>query len=546
MLRSLTCFNVSMLHCFIASSLSPFYGILPAMPTIDTLISSLNASDERTRRLAGDQLVAYGKEAIPALVLALASPAARVRQSASFLLGRIGGVAEAHALITALADEDPKVRKNCAVALGRFGQVEHAEAVAMALLREPFSYVRASLMLALGATGGQKAHALLQTFAPEAEEEREALRKALDYTAPARPVAVWVVGGWRPLVLLECPVGMERIAQDEVVAAGLTRPQTAGEGRLRMAGETRPDELREQLRCSYGPLLVAGHAPALPLDDPLACSRAVYDLVATSSTLQRWREWVATDDDQLRIRLAFGPHTRGETVRAVLEQVRLACAPMGISDSPSRYDAELVIESNRRGAQLLIRPSFASDERFTYRLKDVPAAVDPVIGAGLARLVRTDRPQPTVFDPTCGSGTLLIERYKLGGTGQLVGIDTMQDAVDASLANLAAAGLSQAIRVQRGDAKRPRDWPMCDEVLANLPFGIRTQMFESNIPALYTGIARNLLEQLRPGGRALFYTALPDLMDEALNATDTLVPAERLKVLAGGILVTVIVAMRPA
>jgi hypothetical protein len=414
------------------------------------------------------------------------------------------------------------------------------------LAHEPFSYVRASLALALGATGGQAAHATLAALVPETDEEREALRKALDRTAPLRPTAVWVVGGWRPKALLECPPGLERIAADEVFAAGHPRPQRGGEGLLRLAPEVLPDDLRAQLRCSFGPLLTAGSAPPLALDDPHACGVAVARLVASSITLQRWREWVAADGDELRIRLAFGPRTRAEVARAVLDAVRTACAPFGISDSPSRYDAELVIESDQHGSHLFVRPSFANDERFAYRLGDVPAAVDPVIAAGLARIVRTqpEGHSPLVFDPTCGSGTLLIERAILGGTERLQGLDILQDAVTIAEANVVAAGMDRTIKIRRGDAMQQRSWPQCDEVLANLPFGLRTQMFERDIPQLYASVARHVAHALRPGGRALFYTARPDLIDDALNTVDGLLPGERLRIMAGGIMVTAVVAVR--
>lgn len=263
-------------------------------------------------------------------------------------------------------------------------------------------------------------------------------------------------------------------------------------------------------------------------------------------TLQRWREWVAADGDELRIRLAFGPRTRAETARAVLDAVRSACAPFGIIDSPSRYDAELVIESDYHGTQLFVRPSFATDERFDYRIGDVPAAVDPVIAAGLARLVRTqpEGRSPIVFDPTCGSGTLLVERAILGGAERLHGLDILQDAVQVATTNIAAAGLAGTIQIRRGDAMQQRSWLQCDEVLANLPFGLRTQMFERDIPQLYASVAQHVARSLRPGGRAVFYTARPDLIDDALNAVDGLLPGERIRILAGGITVTAVVAIR--
>src|SRR5262249_24429841 len=158
-------------------------------------------------------------------------------------------------------------------------------------------------------------------------------------------------------------------------------------------------------------------------------------------------------------------------LRAALVGARRAARPLGLVDGPSRYAIELVVESDGQGAQLLVRPSFVRDTRFSYRVRDVPAAIDPVIGAGLARLAFTSE-QATVLDPTCGSATLLIERGQLGAE-HLIGVDRAREAVEAAHTNLRAAGLLRRAAVSQGDSADARRWPAYDELLANLPFGLR-------------------------------------------------------------------------
>jgi 23S rRNA G2445 N2-methylase RlmL len=507
------------------------------------LIEALALSDERTRRHVGDQLLAMGDQAIPQLVRALRHSDPRVRQSAAFLLGRLGERVPPAALAHALADDDPKVRKNAAVALGRLAAPDTAPALSEALGREAISWVRSSLVLALGAVGGDQVHALLAGIEAASDEEREALRKALDRTSPTRPPAQWVAGGWRPPVVLECPPGLEQVALDELREAGLPRAHITGEGWLELPRELAPDTLKARLRCAYGPLLEAGSGPALNLHSPEQAAAQVAALVAASQTLRRWREWVAPADGELRIRIALGPHARAEVVRAIFEAVRGAARPLGIADSPSRYDAELVIELRQRRTMLFVRPSFMGEPRFGYRHADVPAAIDPVVAAGIARIGRT-RPGAVVFDPTCGSSTLLIERAQLGGAAQLFGLDIEPRALDASHANIAAAGLSTSITITQGDAENPRHWPACDEVLANLPFGLRTERVEPDIIGLYRALARNLGDALRPGGRAVLYTTRTEWLEDALNEVDELVPDGRFEIFTGGLWVTAIVAAR--
>jgi hypothetical protein len=511
------------------------------MPILNELIEQLGTTNERERRRAGDALLLQHRRALPVLRAALRHTEPRIRQSAAFLLGRLGEPEIAPALAATLNDDDPKVRKNAAVSLGRLGGPDQLAALADALGRETITWVRPSLVLALGALGGDSTYALLTAIEPHSDEERDALRKALDRTTPSRPVAAWVAGGWRPACLLEMPLGLERIAQDEALALGLPLPTQIDDGRLRLARDILPDRLTARLRCSYGPLLLAGDGPALPLQDAQACADQVAFMVTASQTLRRWREWIAIDGSELRFRLAFGPHVRATTLRTVLQALRVAAAPLGLVDSPSRYVIELVVESDQQGARLLVRPSFSPDGRFSYREQDVPAAIDPVVAAGLARIVRT-RTDATIFDPTCGSGTLLIERAKLGGVDRLFGLDIEPAAISAATANLYAAEYDRMADLAEGDAADLRNWPDCDEVLANLPFGLRTRTIEPDLEGLYDRIARNLRQALRPGGRAILYTAQPTPLEIALDRAGGLQPDGHLRIFAGGLWVSAIVA----
>jgi len=142
-----------------------------------------------------------------------------------------------------------------------------------------------------------------------------------------------------------------------------------------------------------------------------------------------------------------------------------------------------------------------------------------------------------VFDPTCGSGTLLIERALLDPECRLYGLDASPTAVDAARQNVRAAGLGQRIHIQRGDAANPSAWPHCDEVLANLPFGVRTGRHDRDLPALYAALTQNLARALRPGCRAVLYTAQSNLLERALSNA-RLIAATRIRTISGGMSVT--------
>jgi 23S rRNA G2445 N2-methylase RlmL len=175
------------------------------------------------------------------------------------------------------------------------------------------------------------------------------------------------------------------------------------------------------------------------------------------------------------------------------------------------------------------------DPRFAYRHKDVGASINPVVAACLARLLRTFG-EATVLDPTCGSGTLLIERAFLDRTSRLFGLDISRTAVVAARTNAQAAGLARRVNIGQGDATQSRYYRACDEAIANLPFGLRTGRADTDLARLYQAILDNLAECLRPGGRALLYTTNKKMLDGALaHHRATLTVERESRVLSGGL-----------
>ena len=57
------------------------------------------------------------------------------------------------------------------------------------------------------------------------------------------------------------------------------------------------------------------------------------------------------------------------------------------------------------------------------------------------------------------------------------------------------------------DATDPGAWEAPHEVLCNLPFGARSRRRDVDLKGLYAAILGRLSRSLRPGGRAVLYTA---------------------------------------
>ncbi|HET7463303.1 MAG TPA: HEAT repeat domain-containing protein [Longimicrobium sp.] len=477
-------------------------------PSIRELIDRLGAGSEAARRESGDALLRLGEPAVAALAHVLADAGPEIRKPAAFLLGRAGDASPAvvAALTRALADEESKVRKNAAVALGRLGAAAAVEPLGRALAAEEMLWVRPSLVLALGALGTPAA-AVLRTVEPRSPEEAEALRKALDRAGDGGAGVRWKHDGRLPVAPhLAVPPGLEAVAAAEAVERGLAEPVRVREGLLACAPAPY-GALFPVLRCVYAvryPLASGPRLSGVPEDQ---LPGRVAALVRGAGVLGAWREWIDAPDGVLRYRFSLtGLRVARPTLRAVLEGVRAALRPLGMGDSPSAYAAELQVEAARDGAHLLLTPTFVPDDRFAYRVEDVGASIHPVVGACLARLARTPGAS-LACDPTCGSATLLIERARLDDVVRCRGTDVSPTAVRAATANVAAAGLTPRISITRGDACDPEHWAECDEVLANLPFGLRTRRADGDHARLYAGIAANLARALRPGGRAVLYTS---------------------------------------
>lgn len=510
--------------------------------SIESLIAALDTDDAREQRRIGDRLRAEGRSAIPALLGAMQHPSPRIRRAVAFVLGTQARAPEVRtALETALAeDDDPKVRKNVAVVLGEFGTDSSRAALLAALDRETVAWVRASCILALGAIGGDGVYERLSMLTPENDDEHQALQKALDRTAPRRADLTWQRDAQRlPPLMLEVLRGLEAVAQEEAQSYGLhLTPDVPG--LMRIAPSAGMLDPLPHLRCVVGPLALIAEGPPLPLDD-LRAADAMLTSLLDVDWLRHWRTWLTSPEPVLRFRFTLLQQVRRETHRALLEVLRAALQPFGLVDSPSNYAAELILDAPYEGTRVLLRPSFA-DQRFAYREQDVPAALNPVVAAGLARLVRTGE-HALCFDPVCGSATLLIERARLDPTVRAQGVDSNLQAVAAAHANLRAAGLPQ-VRVVRGDARDLADWPECDEVLANLPFGLRTRNAADDPATLYPTLLANLEATLRPGGRAVLYSAQREILDAAIARRKRLRTRRELQVRAGGMLVHVRVVVK--
>jgi tRNA (guanine6-N2)-methyltransferase len=140
-----------------------------------------------------------------------------------------------------------------------------------------------------------------------------------------------------------------------------------------------------------------------------------------------------------------------------------------------------------------------------YRVAHVPGALRPTVAAALVRLGCPDGGQYRVWDPFCGSGTILCEAALAGH--KVYGTDISHDAVAATRENLGSLDRSSWGQVELADSTDARTWKrhaQANAVIANLPWG--KQVSITSKQKLYDSLSDGVTELLSRGGRAVLLT----------------------------------------
>ncbi|MDA2803441.1 methyltransferase domain-containing protein [Nocardiopsis suaedae] len=174
-------------------------------------------------------------------------------------------------------------------------------------------------------------------------------------------------------------------------------------------------------------------------------------------------------------------------------------------------------------AALAVRLTGRPMHRRAYKRESVPGTLHPPLAAAMARLAGVSglAPGARVLDPTCGTGTLLIEARHLAPGLRLLGTDADPDALRGAAANSAEAAEDPAeapeaekgapIAYARADAGRlPLADGAADRVVGNPPWGLQVEPHGSlaRRPKRYFGEVQRVLR--RDGGRAVLLLHDPD------------------------------------
>lgn len=148
------------------------------------------------------------------------------------------------------------------------------------------------------------------------------------------------------------------------------------------------------------------------------------------------------------------------------------------------------------------------------RAQERQAALRPTIAAAMVLAAGTSE-EDVILDPMCGSGTILLERALAGRHGLLLGGDIDPVAVKAALANFGPR--HKPVRIERMDARKlPLEDSSVDKFVTNLPWGRQIGQ-PQELPELYTGVLKEAVRVLRPGGKVVLLSSEWELLKRVIN-----------------------------
>lgn len=376
---------------------------------------------------------------------------------------------------------DDKARKTAYKLIGICAPNECADMLLNALKSEKTRFARPSIILALGNTHNPKRYLADYVIEPgeskHEEQERQALKKALGKAAKTSKAFSVKFPQYCLLNFLQFDA-----LKSELEAKKCEYDFKYGMFKVRT-------EQSADLRCYHERLFPLGkdYAQIAKMLDGMGLSSKTFRVEAGGIRKDKRREAI------------YG-------ISKGLER-------FGYIDNPSAYDFEIRLANSYAYAKF-------SDERFSYRKRSVAAGINPVAAASIMRLCKKYmRAGAHVLDPFCGSGTMLIERSFILPAASLTGIDISPQAIKAALENRKASGVDFAI-IQKDCLKFKSG--QFDEVIANMPFGLRVSNHNKN-KKLYYDFANKLPELLGKAAHAFLFTQEKTLLLEALSLSKKLI-----------------------
>jgi len=171
-------------------------------------------------------------------------------------------------------------------------------------------------------------------------------------------------------------------------------------------------------------------------------------------------------------------------------------------NNPSSYEFEIRIIDNGENYDVFYKLYTYKDNRYDYRIKDLPASINPTSASIMLNEVsKYLRKGARVLDPFCGTSTMLIERSYINEC-DLTGVDISASAIEYSRVNSKACNVS--VNLVKQNCLEHEGY--YDEIISNMPYGNRVGTHLSN-EILYKDFINRLVKLLNDNGVAILLTS---------------------------------------
>ncbi len=196
------------------------------------------------------------------------------------------------------------------------------------------------------------------------------------------------------------------------------------------------------------------------------------------------------------------------------------------------YDIHVDVTDDRCCIGLRLTPESLHQRT---RIAHVPASLNATLA--YAMCVLSDPQEGELFvDPTCGAGTLPIERAAIGPAQMLAG-DVFPQPIEMARRNFEAHGLH--VGLCRWDARTlPLPPDSADKICANLPWGRRAGSHTVN-KHLYPGLTREIARVLKVGSLAVILSLEKRMMQRVVGRHGWLRLERTLPISVGGLKPTI-------
>ena len=210
---------------------------------------------------------------------------------------------------------------------------------------------------------------------------------------------------------------------------------------------------------------------------------------------------------------------------------------------PSEGDLQVRIRPSPTGWDVLLRLTPRPLGTRAWRVSNYPGALNAAVAASMVRLAGVYA-DDTILNLACGSGTLLIERLRLGAAQQAWGCDTSLVALDSARANMIAANVMDLATIHDWDATSvPLADGSIDLIMADLPFGQLIGTHANNL-TLYPAIIREAARLLSPRGRMVLVSHEIRLLQDSVHDVPGLTIGDQFQVRVGGMSPVVMLVQR--